>query len=236
MPHHFLSNDLKLHIPFLFQDGLMVDEICQNLSVSKTLVYRILKLWESTKSVQPPPPMCQRVGWPCILPGDAIAFIETQLNNDGTLLLCELQEQIHKEFGLNISISTLRRTLNSILFTCKQVTKIEIERNELLCVAFKCHFADLVSNINMLICIDESSKDEQTVACWWGYAQLGRHCPVCTWFVWGFWYSILPVLGIDGYLAVEIYEGPVTSEQFIIFLCEHVVSIIILSLATLLMD
>ncbi|KAF8330403.1 uncharacterized protein EI90DRAFT_2892951, partial [Cantharellus anzutake] len=35
-------------------------------------------------------------------------------------------------------------------------------------------------------------------------------------------YSILPVMGIGGYLACEVFEGPITGERFIGFLREHV--------------
>jgi hypothetical protein len=121
-------------------------------------------------------------------------------------------------------MSTLKRTLDSLLFTRKQVTRVAIERNELLRAAFKCRFAELVHNLDMLICIDESSKDERTVARQWGYACLGKRCPICARFVRGTRYSILPVLGIDGYLACEVFDGPVTGERFIGFLREHVVS------------
>ncbi|KAJ8585557.1 hypothetical protein M405DRAFT_700469, partial [Rhizopogon salebrosus TDB-379] len=34
-------------------------------------------------------------------------------------------------------------------------------------------------------------------------------------------YSILPILMLDGIIAYDIIEGPVTSEQFVRFLWEH---------------
>jgi hypothetical protein len=132
--------------------------------------------------------------------------------------------RVHAEFGLDVSVATLKRTLDSLLFTHKQVTRVAMERNELLRAAFKCRFAELVHNLNMLLCIDESSKDERTVSRRWGYARLGKRCPVRTRFIRGTRYSILPVMGIDGYLAYEVFEGPVTGERFIGFLREHVVS------------
>ncbi|KIK36704.1 hypothetical protein CY34DRAFT_39772, partial [Suillus luteus UH-Slu-Lm8-n1] len=35
-------------------------------------------------------------------------------------------------------------------------------------------------------------------------------------------YSILPILTLDGIIAYDIIEGPVTSERFVQFLQEHV--------------
>ena len=115
-------------------------------------------------------------------------------------------------------------------FSHKRVTKIVIERNELLRAAFKCHFAKLINNLDMLLCTDESSKDDWTVSHQGGYAWLGKHCPVCAQFIWGRRYSILPVLSIKGYIAYEVFDGPVMQEQFISFLCEHIVSSTVTSL------
>ncbi|KAG2351152.1 hypothetical protein BDR07DRAFT_1321117, partial [Suillus spraguei] len=44
-------------------------------------------------------------------------------------------------------------------------------------------------------------------------------------FVRGKRYSILPILTLDGIIAYDIIEGPVTSERFVRFLREHVVSL-----------
>jgi transposase len=83
-----LSDDLKLRIPFLWLDGLNILQISRTLSVSKALVYRILKRWRSTSSIRAPEHT--RAGWPRALPRDAVTFISTHLDNDGTLLMDEL--------------------------------------------------------------------------------------------------------------------------------------------------
>ena len=40
-----VSDDLKLHIPFLWLDGSTVIEISQSLAISKSLIYKTLKHW-----------------------------------------------------------------------------------------------------------------------------------------------------------------------------------------------
>ena len=135
------------------------------------LVYKVLARWHTTGSIQAP---MTTVGRPRILPGDAIMFIESLLDKDTTLLVDEMKARVSAEFGLDVSTTTLRRTLNSMRCSRKRVTKIAIERNELLRAAFKCRFAELVDNLDMLLCIDESSKDDRTVSRRWvSYTEFG---------------------------------------------------------------
>ena len=135
----------------------------------------------------------------------------------------EIQACVHSHLGILASRQCIKQALDSLHISHKQVSKIALERNELLCAAYMCHYANLVHTPDMLMCIDEGSKDERTVAWRWGYARPGKWCPSRQHFIWGTWYTILPVLGIDGYLACEVFEGAVTREMFLQFLQEHVV-------------
>ena len=171
VPMQALNIELKAQIPSLWLDGLSTNQICQTLSISKSLVYKVLAQWRTTGSIQAP---MTTVGRPRILPGDAIMFIESLLDKDTTLLIDEMKARVSAEFGLDVSTTTLRRTLNSMRCSRKRVTKIAIERNELLRAAFKCRFAELVDNLDMLLCIDESSKDDRTVSRRWvSYTEFG---------------------------------------------------------------
>ncbi|KAK0432290.1 hypothetical protein EV421DRAFT_1719683, partial [Armillaria borealis] len=57
-----------------------------------------------------------------------------------------------------------------------------------------------------------------------GYAPRGLCCMSRRHFVCGQRYSILPVLTIDGIIAHDVIQGSVTSEIFLEFLREQVVS------------
>ncbi|KAF9506631.1 hypothetical protein BS47DRAFT_1250185, partial [Hydnum rufescens UP504] len=81
--------------------------------------------------------------------------------------------------------------------------------------------AEVITHPEMLVCTDESSKDKKTISRRWGYSCLGVCCYSLEPFIHGKWYLILPLLGIDGYLAYEVFEGAVTGEMFEKFLWEH---------------
>ncbi|KAF8545648.1 hypothetical protein OG21DRAFT_1492107 [Imleria badia] len=46
MPLHIISNNTKLNIPALSEDGYTVKEICCLLGIKKTLVYKTLSLYK----------------------------------------------------------------------------------------------------------------------------------------------------------------------------------------------
>jgi transposase len=75
-----------------------------------------------------------------------------------------------------------------------------------------------------LMFIDESAKNDRIYARRYGWSRVGTRCVQRACFVRGKRYSILPVLTLDGIIAYDIIEGSVTSERFVRFLREFVVS------------
>ena len=77
--------------------------------------------------------------------------------------------------------------------------------------------------MDMVIFLDESAKDDRTLGRKMGWSRIGTRCVQRQCFVRGQRYSILPALTLDGIIAYDIIEGPVTAERFIKFLREMVV-------------
>ena len=75
------------------------------------------------------------------------------------------------------------------------------------------------------MCGDEASKDERTANRCKGWSKQGVRCVQRKCFVRGKRFSLLPILTLDGIIAHDIIEGSVTSERFVEFLHELVVSI-----------
>ncbi|KAI9456912.1 hypothetical protein HD554DRAFT_2143884 [Boletus coccyginus] len=46
MPQHVISNDTKINIPTLSEDGYTVKEICCLLGIKKMLIYKTLSLYK----------------------------------------------------------------------------------------------------------------------------------------------------------------------------------------------
>jgi hypothetical protein len=101
------------------------------------------------------------------------------------------------------------------------------------------NIAEIAPDPEMLMFGDEAAKDERTLIRKFGHSKIGTRFASFTdqyqsWlihtrciqrkcFVRGKRYSILPILTLDGIIAYDIIEGPVTSERFVQFLQEHVV-------------
>ena len=76
----------------------------------------------------------------------------------------------------------------------------------------------------MLMFIDEAARNQRTSQWSNGWALLGKQCIQRRFFVRGEQFSILPILTLDGIIIYDIIPRPVTSERFVEFLHELVVS------------
>ncbi|KAF9509001.1 hypothetical protein BS47DRAFT_1302023, partial [Hydnum rufescens UP504] len=120
-----------------------------------------------------------------ILSAESITFIDELLVTDRTLYLDEIQAKLSLVCGINVSLSTIKHTLDWMCISHKHISKEASEWNDLLCAAFVNEVARLVPNSDMLLCVDESSKDDHTMTWQWGYSCLGTECIVCQPFICG---------------------------------------------------
>ena len=64
IPLHIVSNDMKTHIPVLFQDGYSVKDICGLLGIKKTLVCRTLRYYRDFGVIYNPHMYILMYHWP----------------------------------------------------------------------------------------------------------------------------------------------------------------------------
>ena len=119
---------------------------------------------------------------------------------------------------------TLCRTLRHLAFTRKVISARALERDDLARSAFMNSIADEVPDPRMLMFIDEAAWNRRTSQRSNGWALLGKQCVQRRFFVCGEWFSILPIFTLDGIITYDIIPRPVTSERFVEFLRELVVS------------
>src|SRR5882762_2301235 len=107
----YISNDLKGRIPTLhYEQGYSIKKICQLLNIKKTFAYETLKL--HGKFDVPYNPHARRQGVrPHRLTTTDLSFIHALLDQQHTVYLDEIQEQLLSHCGVKVSISTLMRTL-----------------------------------------------------------------------------------------------------------------------------
>jgi len=222
MPPHTVSRNLKACIPVLRYAGYSIKEICGLLGIKKSLVYQTLHFY-STYGVCYNP-NSRKPGRRRKLTSIDIAFVKSLVSQNHTIYLDEIQEQLLIRQGTQTSVSTLKRTLCRLHLSNKDVSGRVLERNTEQCAIFMNWMADLVGDPNMLMFSDEASKDERTSARRRGWSLQGTRCIQRKHFVRGQRYSIVPILTLDSIIAYDVIEGSVTSERFLQFLRELVVS------------
>ena len=75
-----------------------------------------------------------------------------------------------------------------------------------------------------LIFLDESYKDECTLSRLYGYSSTYTCARKNVVFVCGKWYTILPALTLDGFIALDIMEGSCDKKRFTDFVLSQVVN------------
>jgi len=222
MPPYTVSADLKAQIPVLHARGYGIQKICHTLGIKKTLVYKTLSLHRSFGTIENP--SRRHRGRNRFLSSADLQFILDLLQSKPTIYLDELQNELLRQLGCQISIPSLFRTLQRLNFSRKRVSAPALEQNETKRAIFMNRIAEIAPDTNMLLFEDEAARDIHTLFRKDGRALKGARCVQKKHFLRGVRYSIVPIITLDGIITYEIIEGPVNSEWFAHFLWEYVVS------------
>jgi len=149
-------------------------------------------------------------------------FLSALIDANPTLYLDEIQERLSDVRDVEVSLPTLSRTLRRLATSQKKIAKTAAERDELLRATWQAAHGSIPMEYFMFL--DESSMDNHTNQRRRGWAGEGRACVRRDTFIRGTRYSVLPALTCDGIIALDIFEGSVTKEHFLNFVCEQIVS------------
>jgi hypothetical protein len=150
-------------------------------------------------------------------------YIKVIVEADPMLQLLEVQKHLLETWDIFVLLSTLSQTMGQLNFTRKQVKCKAAEQRELLHCAYINYVGKEVT-LEQMIFIVESAKDNHTPLRWFQWSRHGT-CPFQqTSFNRGKCYSLLPALTLDGILTYTIFEGSVTSDWFLLFIQDYVVS------------
>ena len=226
MPPH-IPQALKDRVPVLFHEqDMTVTAICKVLGIRKSTAYSTLAFHKKYGASAKPHFHRRRR----ILTLADTNYISSLLDQHPTLYLDEVQDYLCCQRRVSVSLSTLTRTLRRIDITNKAISRHAIERNEMLRAAFMNYIGHIITDPHQLMFTDESSIDRRTMVRRKGWTKAGSRCVQRQHFVRGTRYSILPVLTLDGILTYDIIQGSVTSDRFIAFLTEFVVSLALIIL------
>ena len=222
MPPHTVSRDLKARIPALYyEQDFTVDQICVLLGVKKSLVYKCLQYFRIYGIAHNP--RAHKTGRNRTLSPLDIKFIAALVDQKHCIYLDEIRQALSEHRGREVSVSTILRTLRRLDFSRKDVSVRALERNELLRAVYMNQIAEVITNPDMLMFIDEAARNRRTSGRSKGWASVGRRCVQHRLFVRGQRFSTLPVLTIDGIITHDIIPGSVTSDRFLQFLQELVI-------------
>ena len=225
MPRRHISNNLKARIPYLvYVKGFKVKEVGCFLGVKKSMIYQTLKCFKDYGVTQNPNAYSCNRGRHRKLDSVDIRVIKALLDQEPCLYLDELQDILLTRWSINISVTTLLRSLRRIHFSHKDVSIWALERNDMDRAIYMNRFAELVTDPAMVMFVDEAARNKKNPTWKRGWSLKGQRCFQCRCFVRGLRYSILPVLMLDRIIAHEIIPGSVTLDCFVEFLRECVVS------------
>ncbi len=108
-------------------------------------------------------------------------------------------------------------------FLLIKLQKAALERNEIVRAHYLATIGEHYTR-NQLIFLDESVKDDRSLSRLYGYSPRNMPAQKKVVFIWGKWYTILPVLTLEGFVAVDIFEGSCDRKRFVDFVLGQVVN------------
>ena len=205
----------------MWNAGWSYEEIEEILMVNG----RSLRRWRRNYEIHGTgiPPRNPLQGRPPKLFTEQIQFLMQTVTTNPALYLDELQEIMGLEYDVALSRSRIHRLVEDAGLSLKKLRRCAAERDEEQRAEFL-HYVSTNFSAEMVISVDESSKDDRTIYRHYGRAPHGQRPTIYANFVRGERWSILPALTIDGYLALEVIQGSIDSILFYDFIVEKVVS------------
>ncbi len=175
MPPHTVSHDLKAQIPVLFHEQhFPVDQICNIVGVKKSLVYKTLQYFQVYGIAYNP--HAHKSGCCQILSLLDIKFVAALVEQRHCIYLDEIWQALSEQWNCEVLVPTLSCTLQHLDFSQKCVSVWAFECNEILCAAYMNHIADIITNPDMLMFVDESARNRNSSGRKQGWAFMGWHC------------------------------------------------------------
>jgi transposase len=222
MVNRKITEGVKLTAVLMYESGKMDldDEILPLTDISRSTFFCCLSRYRMTGRVVNEPSTKQ--GRPRILVHEDIVWLLKIVENNPDTFLNEFDHLLRTNRFVALHYSTICRTLLSLGISRKRMSKIAIERNDIL----RGDFVRTMANFSpeQIACMDETSKDKRTWARRHGHARRGRCIRQKAPFVRGMCLSGTGLLTIDGMVACTVCEGSMTAEKLKKWLEDDVVS------------
>lgn len=225
MPNRRIEQGTKLAGIKLYEHGVLsLDTILDILEYSRRTFFHTLKLWRETGDVVSA--LSNMHGRPRVLDYDDLQYLLLLIEQNPDYFLDELLDFVETNRFISVHFSTILWTLERASVSRKKLRKIAIERDEF----GRAEYVHRMSQYppEYLGFLDETSKDERTLARGFGRSKRGRRAAKKAAFKRGRRTSTEALLTLDGIVACKLVEGSMTKELFLDWLEFNVVSILIL--------
>jgi len=217
-----ISSDLKECGLRLWEAGWSLTDLCDALCVSPASLYRWRELKVKFDCATRPRSLLQ--GRPRIIGLAAMNAIKEIYSEHPDTYLDELQWFLAIQYDIRISIAALQVNLMKAGLTRKVLHKIACERDEARRAVFRQVIQHQFSGTGReFVVVDESSKNEHTLARHYGRSFVGQPATISGPFICGQRYSLAAAMTTDGYLAAHVRPGSFDSFAFFDFIVEDVV-------------
>lgn len=212
--HPKYSESVRQSVETCLRAGVNVTQIATEIHVSHQWVSSLRKNLDAFDSVSPPPLSVQ--GRPRKITHDAEEGIIDFLEQNPTAYQDEIAEFLLTEYGIEAHQSTISRVLKRLNHTHKRAERANTERDDNARADWRSRLCEYTAN--QLVFVDESAASERTKDRRWGWSLKGLPCRVRISGQRSSRWSILPAMGLNGYLAYEIVHGSFDSERFGFFI------------------
>jgi transposase len=206
-----LSNPLReLIIAWFNEDHVVASEIAQRARCHITTVYKVLQRWKNSRN----PHALARGHARYLIDENDIRYILALLQANPALFLDELQLRLYTDRYLWVSIATISRSLARHGYSHKKLAKQAAERNAFLRACWLVKYGDIPAEC--CVWLDESGVDDRDHFRVNGWSQVGVAPVCCDLFARDVRLTMIPALTVDGIIAMDVFDGGVGKEQFLI--------------------
>lgn len=237
MPPHRIAQKTREEMALLMAAGASPQEVAKTYKCHQSQAYKYKQNDLLFGNPMPPPPSVQ--GRPRKMTPEAReGLVDWLLENGKDTHLSYREEMRHfveEEYGIEVSVNTIGRMLKEaklsykkvgflffhfllllhIIRTTNRVSQVErtaSQRDEDVRDLYRARISEY--DAQQLIFVDESASNERTADRQRGWSPRGVPCRVKTPCTRSKRWSILPAIGINGYLDFEIFHGSFNTERF----------------------
>ena len=210
--HPRYARDLRALVEADLAAGVRQRDIARSHRVSESFVYQMRLHYEAFGTTQASPSLCALQGRRRKVHKEAEEGIIDFLEEYPTARRDEVVDFLADEYDISCGVHTAGRVLQRLKMTYKTARLIHTEQDDELRATYLAEIARSYT-VDQIVAIDESVANERTRDRKYGWSPKGMPCRVKLPGRRSKRWSILPALGIGGFLHYEIYHGSYNGDR-----------------------